>query len=147
MGVRKSFIVVIAILAVPVVYLAASARPGSVGVAQAAAPSAPSNIPSTSAVPAVISDHGPTSGIPAPEIVSDVPAAPGVAAIAPIAAIPPSSHYYGARSQSSGTSSGPGYSYAYGYDDEDRFVIVSGKSDSYTMSGSSQGSVGLPLRL
>src|SRR5262249_39676291 len=28
--------------------------------------------------------------------------------------------------------------FSYGYDDEDRFVIVSGKSDSYTMSGSTQ---------
>jgi len=33
---------------------------------------------------------------------------------------------------------GNGFSYAYGFDDEDRFVIVSGKSDNFTMSGSTQ---------
>jgi beta-lactamase regulating signal transducer with metallopeptidase domain len=32
--------------------------------------------------------------------------------------------------------SGPAYSYSYGYDDDQRFVIVSGKTDSLTMSGS-----------
>jgi beta-lactamase regulating signal transducer with metallopeptidase domain len=32
-------------------------------------------------------------------------------------------------------SSAPGYSYSYGYDDDQRFVIASGKSDSLTMSG------------
>jgi predicted nuclease with TOPRIM domain len=31
-----------------------------------------------------------------------------------------------------------GFSYAFGFDDEERFVIVSGKSDSFTMSGSTQ---------
>jgi beta-lactamase regulating signal transducer with metallopeptidase domain len=31
---------------------------------------------------------------------------------------------------------GRGYSYAYGYDDDQRFVIVTGKSDALTMSGS-----------
>jgi beta-lactamase regulating signal transducer with metallopeptidase domain len=33
-------------------------------------------------------------------------------------------------------SSGHGFSYSYGYDDQQRFVIVSGKTDSLTMSGS-----------
>jgi SMC interacting uncharacterized protein involved in chromosome segregation len=31
-----------------------------------------------------------------------------------------------------------GFSYAYGYDDEQRFVIVSGKSDGFTMSGTGE---------
>jgi hypothetical protein len=31
-----------------------------------------------------------------------------------------------------------GFSYAYGYDDEQRFVIASGKSDSFTMSGTGE---------
>ena len=141
MGVRKTFIAVIAILATPLVYLAASARPSGAEFAQTPAPPAPSAMPTTPAAPVVLPDHGPIAGIPTPAIVSDAPAAPGVPAIAPvapIAPISPSSHYYGSHSQSSGTSSGLGHSYAYGYDDEDRFVIVSGKSDSYTMSGSSQ---------
>src|ERR1035437_3241800 len=34
------------------------------------------------------------------------------------------------------SSYGNGYSYSYGYDDDQRFVIVTGKSDSLTMSGS-----------
>ena len=54
------------------------------------------------------------------------PVPPG--AIAPIA---PVASY-------AGQSYGRGYSYAYGDDDEDRFIIVSGKSDSFTMSGSTQ---------
>lgn len=41
------------------------------------------------------------------------------------------------QSSSSGSSDGRGFSYHYGYDDNLRFVIVSGKTDSFTMSGSS----------
>jgi len=33
---------------------------------------------------------------------------------------------------------GKGFSYHYGFDDEERFVITSGKSDTFTMSGSTQ---------
>ncbi len=136
MGVRKSLVLAIVILAVPVVYLAASAHPtaaqgdpANIVRAQTAAPTAPSSLPGTSAVPAV----APVPGVPAPGSVG-APAAP-TAAIAPI---PPMAEYRGSLGQTSGTSSGPGYSYAYGYDDEDRFVIVSGKSNAYTMSGSTQ---------
>jgi beta-lactamase regulating signal transducer with metallopeptidase domain len=71
------------------------------------------------------------------------PAAPGVApigrigAIAPMAPIPPVSPVgWLGQSSRSGSSSGHGYSYSYGYDDEQRFVIVSGKTDALTMSGS-----------
>jgi len=39
--------------------------------------------------------------------------------------------------QAAHSSYGHGSSYAYGYDDDQRFVIVTGKSDSLTMSGSS----------
>jgi beta-lactamase regulating signal transducer with metallopeptidase domain len=35
-------------------------------------------------------------------------------------------------------SSGRSYSYSYGYDDDQRFVIVSGKTDSLTMSGTTE---------
>jgi beta-lactamase regulating signal transducer with metallopeptidase domain len=35
-------------------------------------------------------------------------------------------------------SSGHGHSYSYGYDDEQRFVIASGKTDSLTMSGTTE---------
>ena len=36
------------------------------------------------------------------------------------------------------SSYGKGYSYSYGYDDDQRFVIVTGNSDSLTMSGSTE---------
>jgi hypothetical protein len=36
------------------------------------------------------------------------------------------------------SSYGRGYSFSYGYDDDQRFVIVTGKSDSLTMSGSTE---------
>ena len=50
---------------------------------------------------------------------------------APVPPLPP-------QSAQAERSSGRGYSYAYGFDDEQRFVIVSGKSDSFTMSGSAE---------
>ncbi len=44
----------------------------------------------------------------------------------------------GSSSSGSSHSSGRGYSYRYGYDDDQRFVIVSGKTDSFTMSGTGE---------
>jgi bla regulator protein BlaR1 len=77
-------------------------------------------------------------------VASGAPAAPvgrvyGIAPMAPIVPIAPIAPI-GRRGQSthSGSSSGHGYSYSYGYDDEQRFVIVTGKSDSLTMSGSTE---------
>jgi len=77
-------------------------------------------------------------------VASGAPAAPvggvyGIAPMAPIVPIAPIAPI-ARRGQSthSGSSSGHGYSYAYGYDDEQRFVIVTGKSDSLTMSGSTE---------
>jgi beta-lactamase regulating signal transducer with metallopeptidase domain len=59
-----------------------------------------------------------------------------VTPIAPLSPMPPAA-VWSAQSGSSSSSSG-GFSYAYGYDDEQRFVIVSGKTDSLTMSGTSE---------
>jgi beta-lactamase regulating signal transducer with metallopeptidase domain/peptidoglycan hydrolase CwlO-like protein len=56
-----------------------------------------------------------------------------VTPIDPLSPMPPAA-VWSAQSGSSSSSSG-GFSYAYGYDDEQRFVIVSGKTDSLTMSG------------
>ncbi len=60
---------------------------------------------------------------------------PPVAPMAPVAMAPPA---WPGQSTHLRSSSGQGYSYAYGYDDEQRFVIASGKSDSLTMSGSTE---------
>jgi beta-lactamase regulating signal transducer with metallopeptidase domain len=80
--------------------------------------------------------------------IGPVPPVRGFAAVAPIAPMAPSSSmsalpplprggWHGQSSQS-GSSSHRGYSYAYGYDDQQRFVIVSGKTDAFTMSGSDE---------
>ena len=61
---------------------------------------------------------------------------PRVAPIAPVAMAPPPA--WPGQSNHSRSSSGNGYSYAYRADDEQRFVIVTGKSDSLTMSGSTE---------
>jgi len=75
----------------------------------------------------------PVAGIPAGVVAPVPPVGPGVPPIPPTPAIAWSSGQSRNRS-----SSGHGYSYAYGYDDEQRFVIVTGKSDSLTMSGSAE---------
>ena len=80
---------------------------------------------------------------PAPRIAGDVsgiaPRAPYAGVVAPpaLAKVPPIGW---AQSGSSGSSSsfGKGYSYAYGYDGDQRFVISSGNSDSFTMSGDTE---------
>jgi len=60
-----------------------------------------------------------------------------VAPIGPMSALPPMPRAgWSGQSSLSGSSPRRGYSYSYGYDDEERFVIVSGKTDALTMSGS-----------
>jgi len=71
------------------------------------------------------------SGVPTP-----APRA-AMAPVAPFSTAAPRAAWSG-QSPASNYSVGRGYSYAYGYDDDQRFVIVSGKSDSLTMSGSSE---------
>jgi beta-lactamase regulating signal transducer with metallopeptidase domain len=176
MPLQKSIAVVVVVLAVPVVYLAASSHPAqhvSVPLTQLVQDQTPPPTPSAAAAPASSqtappSEPGPTSGVtdgvtdgttsgpvssgptappappaPAPGVGTTVrahiapvvpvsPSAPvaAIAPVAPVAAI--------GQSESVGSSSGRGFSYHYGYDDEQRFVIVSGKTDSLTMSGSTE---------
>lgn len=137
MRLKKSALIVIIALAVPVVLLAASVRPTSASanllqnpVPSASAPKAPS---SAAAVPAegvatppiaAIPSHGPAAGIPAPPAaIAGVPAVPAMPA-APATSQQTDRH-------------GNGDWYSYGFDDEQRFVIVTGNSESLTMSGSS----------
>ena len=75
----------------------------------------------------------PVAGIPAGVVAPVAPVGPGVPPVPPTPVVAWSSGQSRHRS-----SSGHGYSYAYGYDDEQRFVIVTGKSDSLTMSGSAE---------
>jgi bla regulator protein blaR1 len=139
MNLKRSLAIAIVVLAVPVVYLAASVHPAdsapvvsNVGVSQEPTPPTVPPVPPVGGVSTVAPIHGvlPT---PAAPIVPMAPRAP-MALLAPTA---PRWNGFG-QGHSSGTGSGKGFSYAYGFDDEERFVIVSGKSDSFTMSGSSQ---------
>ncbi len=158
MGLKKSIAVMVIAVGLPVVYLAAAVRPSmeqdiraqQESNAQTPAPAAsPQAAPSQSAeqeslpVPAVV--------FTAPSAKMSRPVAPAIAPMSPTrpfasfrpmtpmapmtplrAALPPVAPYAQMKSH------GSGFSYGYGFDDEDRYVIVSGKSDSFTMSGSSQ---------
>lgn len=127
MGLTKSAAVVIFMLAVPFVFLAASIHPASNRAVQAPmlaqkqTPSSPNSMPMPPTAPSV-------SAIP--------PTAP-ISASAPTEPVEPTEPLAPSVAWS-GQSGRAGYSYAYDNDDEDRFVIVSGKTDSMTMSGSSQ---------
>jgi beta-lactamase regulating signal transducer with metallopeptidase domain len=85
--------------------------------------------------------HAAASALPVPRVAPvavnpPAVAAPALAAPSAVAPVPPTAWSY-AQSSGSGHSSGRGssYSFGYGYDDNQRFVIVTGKSDSLTMSG------------
>ncbi len=103
-------------------------------------PGSPEAVPPTRAITGRVSGGikgGVSGGVPVAAI-RGVPPLAGTAPIAPLApfvAVPPPAW----RTQSAGSgpsSDGHGYSYSYGYDDDQRFVIVTGKSDALTMSGS-----------
>ncbi|HEX4782898.1 MAG TPA: M56 family metallopeptidase, partial [Candidatus Sulfotelmatobacter sp.] len=144
------------ICALPVLYLAASAHPVSARAAQAptstsaptmtpspvAAPN-PQDAPSSTSAPASAPDDAVDSNAPTPPALPAAPRA-GVAAgvrgsapIAPIATIAPVGPVAQVAPVAPEPPSHHGFSYHYGFDDDQRFVIVSGKTDSFTMSGSS----------
>jgi len=135
MKLKRSLAVAIVVLAIPVVALVAAVRPVGRVSAQItpalhqSAPPAPALAPARgiTGVPpvAAIASSGPVTAV-AP--VPPTPAVAGVPAVAPVAPGFFGQHY----------STGNGSSYTYGFDDDERFVITSGKSDSYTMSGSTQ---------
>ena len=142
MNLKKSLAVAILVLAIPVVYLAASIHPTNAVLAA-------SNAAMSQAAPPAVPPAPPVGGIsgvaPVRGIAPTTPVAP-IAPIAPmapkgptalLAPVAPASSGFG-QGHSSGRGSGKGFSYAFGFDDEERFVIASGKSDSFTMSGSTQ---------
>jgi hypothetical protein len=190
---KKSIAVVVVALAVPVVYLAASAHPAprrsasltqnqatqnqaEQAQAQQAEPAPPppasapnsrpsvppaaTSAPETSPVPPPAAGvepalapsmiHGTITGgisaIPIPSIAPVGSIGSGVAGgviapttpVPPAGPFPPTSTWANSHWQDSPPSSTHGFSYAYGFDDEQRFVIVSGKTDSLTMSGSAE---------
>jgi len=129
MNLKRPLAIAIVVLAVPIIYLTASVRasaPASAKVTaspQQEAPSAPTVAPAGVTAPAPsagINANGPISGVPA------------------VALAEPASALYGQNHPSS-TDHGNAFSYSYGFDEDgERFVIVSGKSDRFTMSGSGQ---------
>jgi hypothetical protein len=154
---KKSLAIAIIVLAIPIVYLAASIRAaGSNAGAQEPAlsppataspapPSQPNLAPGPPGVTPSPQEPAPPSSNALPEPML-APPAPGsarfalrgphllIGSIAPVASVTPVPSFPGVGPSSRHR----GYSYAYGEDDEQRFVIVSGKSDSYTMSGSTE---------
>jgi len=150
---RKSLAVLMVAVAVPLIYVVASAHPVRGYQDVHTPPPPPTAVAPTAGVPG----PGPTSAPPAPTaaptaagpmtaptpVIADTISKAGhgyvapVAPVAPYALIPPPMPVRAAPAQRGSHSSGNG-SYTYGYDDEERFVIASGKSDTYTMSGSTQ---------
>jgi bla regulator protein BlaR1 len=100
------------------------------------APPAPEPDAPEAAAPSSAPVVAPTPPAAAPSP-NGIPAAAPSAPVAPFSAPTPRAAW-SSQSPASSYSAGRGYSYAYGYNDEERFVIVSGKSDSLTMSGSSE---------
>ncbi len=139
MNLKKSVAVALIALAVPVVYLTAAVRPAirSTGFAQEPAPPPPASAPLDP--PPALSAVPPLPAVPAVGIVSHSGVAPisPMAPVAPPMPLAPVSSWSG-QDHGAQSNDGHGFSYSYGYDDEQRFVIVSGKSDSLMMSGSSQ---------
>lgn len=139
MKVKKSITIAIIALAVPAVYLVAAVRPtgassGSQAAPVASAPRPPqapsAGMPALPGPPPLATAPGaPSIAISTePAIAPAAPAATVIAGVPPVAALAPQ-----ARAIAPG-----GFSYRFGDDDDDRYVIVFGKTDSYTMSGSTQ---------
>jgi beta-lactamase regulating signal transducer with metallopeptidase domain len=135
MGLKKSVAMAIIACAVPVVYLAASVRPARAHDAAmvAAEGQEPAPPPEPNAVPAKPPAGAATTVVP-PTVGSTaapvVPAGPPGPDTTPVVEVEPHERDHSYH--------GHNYSYSYGYDDEERFVIVSGKTDAFTMSGSAQ---------
>jgi len=123
-GVKKSLAAGIIAIAIPIVYLAASVHP--VSAHQGAQTQAP---------PTATEDQAPPDPALAP-VAPRLPSAPvgGVSASGPVGPTAPMAP----TAELAGQSSNHSNYYSYGYDDDERFVIVTGKSDSLTMSGSTQ---------
>ena len=131
---RSAMLAIIAV-AIPLVFLAAAAQPADHNQVPPKMFSAQQ--PSTK--PPASGPEIPSFSASAPSVVPPAPAAhgSGFSAAGPPPEAPVSRSAPAALlSPSPESQDNYGVSYAYGYDDEQRFVIVSGKSDGFTMSGS-----------
>lgn len=139
MNLKKSVVIAIIALAVPVVYLTAAVRPSNPGtlVAQEPAPPAPASAPLDP--PAALATVPPLPAAPVAGVVSNSGIAP-MGVVAPVAPPMPPAPVASWSTQDDGGRSnyGHGFSYSFGYDDDQRFVIVTGKNESFTMSGSGE---------
>jgi chaperonin cofactor prefoldin len=149
MQLKKSITVAVVAFAIPVVYLAASVHAASAHPqsAQATPIQAPAPDATPQAQPAIAppgSDGETISGAPPAPSMPPAPSAGvtgGVAGSAPVPPVGPNGPMSSVAQIAPvvpDESSRHGFSYHYGFDDDDRFVIVSGKTDSFTMSGTGQ---------
>jgi beta-lactamase regulating signal transducer with metallopeptidase domain len=132
MHVKRPLAAAIIVFALPVVYLAACVRASDLSPAALNA-DASQQPPAPSAPPAA-----PVGGVSTASTITGVASVAPVTPVAPVAATVPPAPEGGGSGLSKHHSYDNGFSYAFGFDDEERFVIVSGKSDSFTMSGSTQ---------
>jgi bla regulator protein blaR1 len=95
-------------------------------------PQPPASVPASPSAPPAPADGGVSNSGPPPAQPAG-PVSPSLSAAPPSPVSPEN-----ASDQPSNNSYRHGFSYAYGYDDDQRFVIVSGKSDSFTMSGTGE---------
>ncbi|HYM76274.1 MAG TPA: M56 family metallopeptidase [Candidatus Dormibacteraeota bacterium] len=135
MNLKKSVSLAIIAVAVPVVYLVAAVRPaGRNSNAQEVIVAPPPAAPATPQTRAPRAYAVPPVAPAITGVVAPPPPAYGAPVAPAIAGVPPSPAW---APQARGIAKG-GFSYGYGFDDDERYVIVSGKTDSYTMSGSTQ---------
>lgn len=145
MGLKKPAVVGILGLAIPVVYVAALAGPAKPAQAPVSLEqAAPSAAPSPAESPAPPAPKAPPAGgvaaPPMPAVPEDGVSTSGPGSVAPVAPaavapVAPAAPVAGEENQSFSTRR---FESGDDFDDEQRFVIVSGNSDSFTMSGSSE---------
>jgi len=116
MRTKKSALIVVAAVAIPASLLVAASRPASPGQSGSSSGTAQAGSAAPPAIPAM-SEPAVAPAVAAPRS----PAVPE----APQERISAGNHHHG-------------FSHRYGYDDEQRFVIVSGKTDGFTISGSAE---------
>ncbi len=144
MGVKRSVLVAMIALAVPAIYVTAAARPANHNAvlaqsdrsAQEPAPAVESDSLTPPPEPALApaAPAAPVHGVVAKGVTAPpTPAAPAAPAIPPAPAA-----LWSGQDHSVAVRRSHGFSYSYGFDDEQRFVIATGNSDTFTMSGSTE---------